>query len=73
MKNVIIVGLLGLLVWFGTVIIRLESYHYASQLGMCDAANSPPPDLLQRDKCLNETETRTGWYWHLYYALRDGS
>ena len=35
MKNLIIIGLLGLLVWFGTVIVRLENYHYALSLSAC--------------------------------------
>ena len=67
-KNIVIVGLLGLCIWFGHRIVVLENYHYASQLNMCsEYAN--PVDLVRREKCFNDTETRTSWLWHLAYGL----
>lgn len=66
-KNVAILALLGLLVWFGSTIIRLESYHSASQVGMCSDFSSA--QLIERDQCLNAAETRTSGFWHLMYAL----
>jgi hypothetical protein len=69
-KNALIVGLLGIVIWFGVTIVRLEKYHYASQLGMCSEYGSDPQGLVTRDKCLDEAETRTSWAWHLYYAMR---
>ena len=69
MKNGIIV-LLGLaLLWFGSAVIRLERYHYASMLGSCGAPNAL--DLVKRDMCLHRKETRTSPLWHLVYGLRD--
>ncbi len=68
MRNVVIVILLAMLVWFGTAIIRLERYHYASTLGIC-GRKANPTWLAQQD-CLATIETRTGPVWHLAYGLR---
>jgi len=65
MKDVVIAVLLGMLIWFGSVIVRLENYRYASFVGMC----SQHVDLVQRDRCLQSKETRTSPFWHLAYAL----
>ena len=48
-------------------LVRVENQRYALTLGMC--APRPPipvPDLV----CLERVETRTGWWWHLYYAMK---
>lgn len=65
MKNLLIIGLLATVVWFGSVIVRLENYHYANSIGMC----AEHLDLVQRSRCLNASETRTSSFWHLAYAL----
>jgi len=65
MRNVLIVVLVAVVVWFASVIVRLENYRYANSIGMC----SEQLDLVQKDKCLNAQETRTGPLWHLAYAL----
>lgn len=65
MKNILIFALVGLLIWFASVIVRLENYRYASSVGFC----SEHADLVQKSRCLNETETRTSPLWHLVYAL----
>lgn len=67
MKNVVIIVLLGLLLWFGSVIVRLENYRYASFLGMCSEYPSHQP--VERRKCFENTQTRTSPFWHLAYAL----
>jgi hypothetical protein len=64
-----IVFLFVLLVWFGAAIVRLEKYHYASQVGLCSELNGLD-SLVEKDKCLSGTETRTHWSWHLLYGLR---
>lgn len=66
-KNLTIVLLAATLVWFGTAIVRLEQYHYASMLGMCGPID--PAGLGNREKCLQETETRTSPFYHLLYGL----
>lgn len=63
------VGLFGLLVWFGSAIIRLEQYHYASMLGVCGHA---PDELahLRQQICLTKRHNlRTSPAWDLAYGL----
>lgn len=56
----------ALLLWFGSALVRVENQRYALQTGMCTpVAPSSAPDL----QCLEEAETRTAWWWHLYHAL----
>lgn len=55
------------------VVVRLENFHYASWTGACleegvvYAGN--PEANAERNKCLEQEETRTSDVWHLYYAL----
>ena len=58
--------LLLMVIYEALQIIRLEKYHYASQLGYCQEI----VDLVERDQCLNEKETRTSPVWHLKYGLK---
>ena len=68
MKNLILVVLVILCVWMGHRVVVLENYHYASRLNMCsEYANAA--DLMKREICLNEKETRTHWGWSLAYGL----
>lgn len=53
-------------VWLSATLVRVENERYALSLGMCrDAATG----LSSRD-CLDKVQTRTAWYWHLFYALK---
>lgn len=55
-----------LLVWTGNALVRVENQRYAMQVGMCQG------DLnMVNLTCLKDVQTRTGWWWHLYYALTD--
>lgn len=65
MKLLIALSLL-LNVWLVATVIRLENFHYAVQTGMCAEHSGDP---IAHQKCLDETETRTHWGWHLGYAL----
>lgn len=67
-KNLTIALLVGMLLWFGTAIVRLEQYHYASMLGMCGPID--PLTLGHRELCLQKAETRTSAFYHLLYGLR---
>jgi hypothetical protein len=49
-----------LLLWTAAALIRTENERYALFLGMCKDFDTA---------CLSKVETRTAWYWHLYYAL----
>lgn len=57
--------LLALVVLLSAALVKAENQRYALSLGMCvdkrlDAADYP---------CLAQVETRTAWYWHVYYGL----
>lgn len=68
-KNIIIIGLTAMVVWFGTTIVRLENYHYANQMGFCQEFEIPLQNQA-RNRCLNEKRTRTNPVWHLLHGLR---
>jgi hypothetical protein len=69
-KNVTIVVLVLSVSALARAVVRLENYRYANSLGMCDKYKAANPfQLVQRDKCLENTQTRTSSLWHLYYAL----
>lgn len=63
--KIIIAFLVLLLFWFGSAIIRLENFHYATQVGLCSDV-----DVLQRPWCLESKETRTSNFLHLLYGLK---
>lgn len=65
--TVLIMFLLALLFWFGFALVRVENERYALQVGLC-AFN--PTDPLPLFDCLKKAETRTGWWWHIFYALK---
>lgn len=66
-QRVVIVVLLAALVWFAATLVRVENQRYALQVGMCRDAQGPLADT----KCLKSVQTRTAWWWHLFYALTD--
>lgn len=56
-----------LLTWLASALVRVENERYALFLGMC---RSESVVGIQMDfACLADVETRTGWLWHLYWAL----
>ena len=70
-KNVVILLLSGMLIWFGAAVIRLENQRYALDLEVCGRIY--PADartLLARDKCLERVQTRTSQIYHLLYGLK---
>lgn len=60
-----ILVLVALVMWMSARIIDLENYRHASFVGMCAG-----PDFIERDRCLQSTQTRTHWIWHLAYGLK---
>ena len=65
---VLVVILMTLLVWLGTALVRVENERHALEVGLCSVS---PTDPLTTFECLKKAETRTGWWWHLFYALKD--
>lgn len=56
-------------IWLATALVRVENQRYALETGLCQ---HKPGDLnVEMYRCLKKVETRTGWWWHLYYALMD--
>ena len=55
-----------LIVWLSAALVRVENERYAMQVGMCWNDTMKLPDLA----CIEKAQTRTAWYWHLFYALK---
>ena len=58
------------LVVLASAVVRLENYRDANFVGFCtqfDIKN--PAQRIEREKCLNATQTRTHWFWHLLYGV----
>ena len=63
--------LFAAVVVLGSTVVRLENYRYANFVGFCsDYDIKNPIERINREECLNKTQTRTHWIWHLLYALR---
>lgn len=60
-----IVVLLLAVVWLSAALVKAENQRYALSLGMCVEKQLGVADY----SCLAKTETRTAWYWHIYYGL----
>lgn len=54
-----------LIVWLSAALVRVENERYALQTGMCWNESLKLPDLA----CIEKSQTRTGWWWHLFHAL----
>ncbi len=67
-KSILLGVSLVLIVWLSANVVRLEKYHYANQVGMCERYKFPE-ESIDREKCLDHTETRTSFVWHLLYGL----
>lgn len=63
-KNIALFILSALLLWTTVSLIRVENQRYAMMVGMCRDKTGG-----WNYKCLSQVETRTGWWWHLYYGL----
>ena len=68
LKNLTIAALALLIVVLTSTLVRVENERYALLVGMC--RDKVTPQLVD-GKCLRDVETRTAWWWHLYYALKD--
>jgi hypothetical protein len=68
-KNAAIVVLALAVAFLADRLVREENQRDALLVGMCSRPETPllPINLT----CLEATQTRTSWFWHLYYALTD--
>jgi hypothetical protein len=54
-----------------SAVVRLENYHYANIVGFCSQYDiTNPEQRIKRHDCLENTETRTHWFWHVLYGLK---
>jgi hypothetical protein len=53
------------IVWLSAALVRVENERYAMAVGMCFDKAVQLPDLA----CVKKVQTRTAWWWHLFYAL----
>ncbi|TCR60913.1 hypothetical protein EV560_115138 [Bosea sp. BK604] len=65
MKNAAIVVLSIAVVFLSYRLAAVENQRYAAVLNMC-----PDKVFGQNRACLSKIETRTSFFWHLYYGLR---
>ena len=69
-KNALLVLLLAAVGWLAVTVVRLENFHYASLVGMCGEFKADDPlQTVKRHNCLHANQTRTSFFWHLFYAL----
>lgn len=64
--------LLLAVIFFGASIVRLENYRYADSIGICSEffSRDDPRMRIQRERCLETSQTRTHWFWHILYGTR---
>lgn len=55
-----------IIIWLAATLAHVENQRYALQMGMCREAATGLTDFA----CLQKVETRTGWWWHLFYGLK---
>lgn len=53
-----------IIVWQAAALARVENERYALFIGMCRDKVG-----LTDTQCLAKAQSRTGWWWHLFYAL----
>lgn len=70
-KNLAIVFLLGVCTLLTHTLVVVENQRYAYQVGMCRDTQISNKALLWDYKCQASVETRTAWWWHLYYAVKE--
>ena len=61
-----------LIVWLSAALVRVENQRYALEVGLCRDKTWPTSSGPGSNdfKCLETVQTRTAWYWHLFYALK---
>lgn len=54
-------------------LVRVENERYALWLGMCPNMRGEVVAISTGDEdalnCIKTVQTRTGWWWHIYYAV----
>jgi hypothetical protein len=67
---VFLVMLVAMVVVLTSAVVRLENYRYANFLGACTEFDiTKSQQRIEREKCLEATQTRTHWLWHVLYGV----
>ena len=66
---VAIVVLAVAVVVLASAVVRLENYRYANSVGVACREFDSPLQRSEREKCLEATQTRTHWLWHIVYGI----
>jgi hypothetical protein len=68
---VVVAALVIMVIALTAAVVRLENYRYANFVGFCtDYDMHEPRERIRREKCLETSETRTHWFWHVLYGVR---
>jgi hypothetical protein len=66
----VIILLVVMVVLLAAAVVRLENYRYANFIGFCTQFDiTRPQQRIEREKCLEATQTRTHWFWHVLYGV----
>lgn len=68
MKSAAIVVLILISAFLADRVVRIENQRDALYVGLCKL---DPANPAQRWNCLENAQTRTSWFWHLYYATTE--
>jgi hypothetical protein len=68
MKNAIIAILMLVVAFLADRVVRIENQRYALYSNLC---KYDPANPKVRWDCLEKAQSRTSWFWHLYYAVTD--
>ena len=67
---VVILMLVAMVVVLTGAVVRLENYRYANAVGFCKEFDiTQPQQRIEREKCLEASQTRTHWFWHVLYGV----
>jgi hypothetical protein len=61
-----VVLLTVLVLFLADRLVRVENQRYALMTGLCEIDHAAPRRLFE---CLEKAQTRTSWFWHLYYGI----
>jgi hypothetical protein len=68
MKSAAIIALVLICAFLADRVVRLENQRGALFVGICKL---DPANPKERWDCLENVQTRTSWFWHLYYAVTE--
>jgi hypothetical protein len=70
MTTIVVLTLVVMVAGLTSAVVRLENYRYANFVGACTEFDiTRPQQRIEREKCLEATQTRTHWFWHVLYGV----